>query len=71
MSQFMQPAKIQWSKREYGEDQDPMWGTSTRPPEPLDAPKQSTCKSDYVKGRVKCNVMFMMFISVQNPEHVS
>ena len=43
-SKLLAPAKIQWSKPEYADEQEPPWGTSTKPPEPFDTPKQSTCK---------------------------
>ena len=68
-SKLLAPAKIEWSKLEYADEQEPPWGTSTKPPEPFDTPKQSTCKLQYthyvchaVRVRVVCVLPDMVLV---------
>ena len=59
-SKLLAPAKIQWSKPEYADEQEPPWGTSTKPPEPFDTPKQSTCKLQYT--HTTCAMLCVWFV---------
>ena len=70
-SKLLAPAKIQWSKPEYGDEQEPPWGTSAKPPEPLDSPKQSSCKCVNlymcVLSRIQC--VFLAWYLCENKVH--